>query len=309
MRPALKPGLLPVWRDRDTVQIGVDPRRAVALTGMGGASALLSLLDGSRDREDLLTAAACQGIPAGTTERVLTLLAAGGALVDAPAGPLGWLPLELRHRLRSELATASLAHDHGDGGVRAVARRRSAFICIDGERRLARAIARVLASAGVGRIRFGTWTGRGRTQPDLVILAGHQPQPAPDHLVRAGQPHLAVMAGEAIGIIGPLVLPGRSACLRCLHYARAGSDRSWPLILAQLASRRPDPPACDAALTALVAAQAAAQVLAAIGASPALSPLANGTLEIVLPGWRWRRRSWQPHPDCPCAARAPHSRQ
>jgi hypothetical protein len=309
MRPALKPGLLPVWRDRDTVQIGVDPRRAVALTGMGRASALLSLLDGSRDRDDLLTAAASQGIPAVITERILTLLAASGALVDAPAAPLGWLPLELRRRLRSELATASLAHDHGDGGVGEVARRRAALICIDGERRLARAIARVLAGAGVGRLRFGTAPGTGRPRPDLVILARHQPQPAPDHLVRAGQPHLAVMAGEAIGIIGPLVLPGRTACLRCLHYVRAGSDRSWPLILAQLARRRPDPPACDAALTALVAAQTAAQVLAAIGTNPALSPLVNGTLEIVLPSWRWRRRSWQPHPDCTCAGRPPHSRQ
>src|SRR5262249_49134357 len=36
MRPTLKPGLLPVWRNRDTVQIGIDPRRAVALTGMRG---------------------------------------------------------------------------------------------------------------------------------------------------------------------------------------------------------------------------------------------------------------------------------
>ena len=29
MKPALRPGLLPLWRDEDTVQIGIDPRRAV----------------------------------------------------------------------------------------------------------------------------------------------------------------------------------------------------------------------------------------------------------------------------------------
>ena len=51
VRPALKAGLLPVWRDRETVQIGIDPRRAVALTGMGGAARCCALLDGSRDRE------------------------------------------------------------------------------------------------------------------------------------------------------------------------------------------------------------------------------------------------------------------
>ncbi len=50
MRLALKPGLLPVWRDDDTLQIGIDPRRAVAVAGIGRAAALIGLLDGSRDR-------------------------------------------------------------------------------------------------------------------------------------------------------------------------------------------------------------------------------------------------------------------
>jgi bacteriocin biosynthesis cyclodehydratase domain-containing protein len=33
-------------------------------------------------------------------------------------------------------------------------------------------------------------------------------------------PHLAVSASEAIGVVGPLVLPGQSACLRCLDLTR-----------------------------------------------------------------------------------------
>ena len=33
MRPAIKAGLLMVWRDPDTLQIGIDPRRAIALPG------------------------------------------------------------------------------------------------------------------------------------------------------------------------------------------------------------------------------------------------------------------------------------
>ena len=37
MRPAIKAGLLMVWRDPDTLQIGIDPRRAIALRGMRGA--------------------------------------------------------------------------------------------------------------------------------------------------------------------------------------------------------------------------------------------------------------------------------
>lgn len=54
MRPAIKPGLLVVWRDRDTLQIGIDPRRAVALTGMGRAAGLIGLLDGSREHLSLI---------------------------------------------------------------------------------------------------------------------------------------------------------------------------------------------------------------------------------------------------------------
>jgi hypothetical protein len=35
----------------------------------------------------------------------------------------------------------------------------------------------------------------------------------------------------------------------------------------------------------------------------ALPATAGGTLELVLPDWRWRRRSWQLHPDCECGWR------
>ena len=28
----------------------------------------------------------------------------------------------------------------------------------------------------------------------------------------------------------------------------------------------------------------------------------NGTLEVVLPDWQWRRRTWPPHPSCNCGA-------
>src|SRR5215472_949756 len=96
MRPALKPGLLPVWRNRDTIQIGIDPRRAIALTGMRRAAGLLSLL------------------------------AAGGALDDIPASTYDTLSAALRARLAPELATASLAHGDADGGARTLARRQAA---------------------------------------------------------------------------------------------------------------------------------------------------------------------------------------
>ena len=121
MRPALKPGLLPVWRDRDTLQIGIDSRRAVALTGMAGIAWMIGLLDGSRDRAQVIQAAVDRGLPAEAAERVLALLAAAGALDDFPAGTLRMLSLPLRARLAAELATVSL-DDQSRSGERECAR-------------------------------------------------------------------------------------------------------------------------------------------------------------------------------------------
>src|SRR5579862_76753 len=137
MRPALKSGLLPVWRDEDTLQIGIDPRRAIALSGMRQAACVIGLLDGSRDRAQVIEAAAERGVSKSATERILTLLAAGGVLDDFPAntlGALGTLPAASRGRLASALATASLAYRDGDGGARSLARRRGVAVWVCGDR-------------------------------------------------------------------------------------------------------------------------------------------------------------------------------
>ena len=116
--------------------------------------------------------------------------------------------------------------------------------------------------------------------------------------------HLAVSAGEAIGVVGPMVIPGRSACLGCLERARQDRDPAWPLILAQVTGRTASPAACGAALVAAVAAQAAAQALSCIDLGRPADAVTNATLELVLPGWQWRRRSWTRHPRCRCRRRS-----
>jgi bacteriocin biosynthesis cyclodehydratase domain-containing protein len=142
-------------------------------------------------------------------------------------------------------------------------------------------------------------------RPSLVILADSHRRELPAALVQILVPHLAVSASEAIGVVGPLVLPGRSACLRCLDLTRAGRDPAWPLILAQLSAQAgADPPGCDTVLATMVAAQAVAQALAFVDQDGQVPAVTNGTLELVLPGWQWRRRSWRPHPQCGCRYRA-----
>src|SRR5262249_36014815 len=175
---------------RDTLQIGIDPRRAVALSGMGRAALVIGLLDGSRDRDQILAAAAARGIPVHATERILTLLAAAGALDDFPASTLRELPLALRATLAPDLATTSLAYRDGDGGARALARRRAAVVRIEGSQRIGRAAARLLNAAGVGVVQFvcqpaaATDPSPG-VRPDLIILAGRQPIERHPPLLRA----------------------------------------------------------------------------------------------------------------------------
>lgn len=337
MRPALKPGLTPVWRDRDTLQIGVDSRRAVALSGMAGIAWVISLLDGSRDRAQVIEAAAHRGVPAETAERLLALLASAGALDDFPAATLRALSQPLRTRLAAELATVSLARGDCDGGARTLARRLAAQVRIHGSGRVAAGIASLLTTSGVCVAHAdpaGQATGSpsaapsaaaqpataaspppsaaasppmapaSAARPDLVVLTARHLPELQAELMRDQVPHLVVSASEAIGIVGPLVMPGRTACLRCLDLFRTDHDPAWPLILAQLAGRPPGPLSCDAPLAAAVAAQATSQALAFIDRAPSAVAVTNGTLELVLPSWQWRRRTWSPHPECSCGSHA-----
>ena len=87
--------------------------------------------------------------------------------------------------------------------------------------------------------------------------------------------------------------------------ARPGPKRApaGPFLWPRSPASPPDPPACDSVLAASVAAQAAAQVLMFIDRASPDGAVTNGTLELVLPGWQWRRRTWQIHPRCGCGRR------
>jgi hypothetical protein len=115
--------------------------------------------------------------------------------------------------------------------------------------------------------------------------------------------HLAASAREAIGVVGPLVVPGQSACLGCVELARSDRDPAWPFILAQLAGQAAQPVACAATLATAVAAQAVSQVLGCLDLARPADAVTNATLELVSPGWQWRRRSWPRHGQCPCSTR------
>ncbi|RII16121.1 ThiF family protein [Streptomyces sp. YIM 130001] len=149
----------------------------------------------------------------------------------------------------------------------------------------------------------------------LVVLApregltAYAPDPAAAaELMAAGTPHLYAGVLEATGMVGPLVLPGGTACAGCLDLGRADQDRGWPRMLAQWRSGRRTPvQACDLGLATAVAGTAAAHVLATLDGG---CPSSTGVRwEAPLPGIDWRPRHVPPHSDCTCGAARTNERE
>ena len=83
MRPLVHPALALVWRDSTTVQIGLDPARAVVLAGLGPAEvAVLRSMDGVRDVAALRAAAERVGGSAAAADRLVEILDGAGVLID-----------------------------------------------------------------------------------------------------------------------------------------------------------------------------------------------------------------------------------
>jgi hypothetical protein len=142
------------------------------------------------------------------------------------------------------------------------------------------------------------------TEPDLVVLA--RPWAASDPLVaalqRRGTPHLVATVRGETGVVGPLVVPGATACLRCADLHRRDADPRWPVLAAQLTAT--EAPASGATTTCLLTAVTAAlQVLAFLDGVAGPITL-GGTVELAPPELLPRLRRWPPHAACGCLGAA-----
>ena len=138
--------------------------------------------------------------------------------------------------------------------------------------------------------------------PTMVVMTGDA---VPDlslaaSFVRSHVPHLAVTAGVARTVVGPLVLPGRSSCLSCAHRHRTDADPEWPVVARQLAD---DPPRVSAFLAAAAACLAVGEALEHIDGIGKPRTV-DGTLEWWSGDLAPRRRSWAAHPECGCRTAA-----
>ncbi|MEV5877636.1 TOMM precursor leader peptide-binding protein [Streptomyces sp. NPDC052101] len=179
-----------------------------------------------------------------------------------------------------------------------------------GERRDAAAQAAVRRAAPDRPPRHAHSPGSGARDAglSLVILTPrddvsvHAPDPADaEPLLASGTPHLYAGVVEGTGVVGPLVLPGESACAGCLRLDRGDQDPAWPRLTAQWrCSRARRVGACDLTLATAVAGLVAAHALAFLDGR---SPSSAGTRwEVSMPGLDWRARPVRPHPGCGCGA-------
>jgi hypothetical protein len=241
-------------------------------------------------------------------------------------------------RLQAELAALTVRH--GQAAADVLHARRDRAVAVLGDGRGGPQLAAVLGAAGIGRVwlsdpgnvrlhqaapggvrpadegqSLAAATARAITtaapevdttalpiggQPDLVVLA--QDSPIDDERREAlharGCAHLPVRLGPGFGVVGPLVIPGLTACLRCTDLHRLDRDPAWRSLAVQLGISRRSAAACEVALATTITGLAALQVLSFLdGEDPATI---DGTLELHLPSWQVRRRSWPAHPDCPC---------
>jgi hypothetical protein len=130
----------------------------------------------------------------------------------------------------------------------------------------------------------------------LLAVAGEVPRLDADAEVAAGRPHLVLAANAGGWTVGPFVVPGRTACLRCVDAHRGEDDPRRGLVVEQLAGR-PAAPA-DPTLATLAAAWAVRDVLTYLdGGEPATW---SATVELG-PALPPQRRAWTRHPHCGCS--------
>ncbi|MEJ7794565.1 MAG: hypothetical protein WKF50_03370 [Nocardioides sp.] len=131
----------------------------------------------------------------------------------------------------------------------------------------------------------------------VVVTIGAEPRrEAVDALVQADRPHLLLTAVAGRLRVGPFVVPGLTACLRCLDAHLTDRDPRHPLVVEQhLAVDPADGPA--PAELQLALAWAVRDVVALIGGERPTTWSATVDLE---PGGPLTQR-WQRHPGCGCA--------
>ncbi|MFH5824037.1 ThiF family adenylyltransferase [Georgenia sp. AZ-5] len=325
----LRPGLVVLWRREGESQIGADPRCAVVLEDLTpGEQRVLDHLRHAPTEADLVRVGRTAGVGADRVRELVTLLTRSGVLAPEPGRGASPTP-----RTPEEAYWARLRPD-ADGAAVSSARA-AAVVAVLGLDRLGVNLATFLATAGVGTLLLADPTtvtesdlgpyhprdvGRRRreqavaqlrstfprlrtaaapgTRPDVVVAVSTavadpvRLRP----LVRDDVVHMPVVVGEVDVAVGPLVVPGRGPCTRCVDLHRTDADPCWPAVATQL--RAEAPTGTEATVSQLGAALAAHQVLAWLDGREVA--VLGATLEVGAADPLPVVRRWSVHPECGC---------
>lgn len=265
-RLRLRSPALAVWRSPDVLQVGLDPP-AVVLAGVPGQLAeALALLAHPNSADELARLLPDLGRP--WIDWLIERLRTAGLLVPSATTP-------------------------------------QPAIAVVGGGALAAAVASAAAGAAVSvsaaepvALAAGWSTGAGPAGPELVVLAASTAEPdrtLTDALQSAGRPHLVVRLEPDRAVVGPLVLPGRTPCVRCQDLSRCHLDPAWPRLLAQLCREPVEP---NPALLGWAATTAAIQLRGWLAG--AVPQTCGSSLELWLADFGLHARPWPAHPRCGC---------
>lgn len=268
-----RPGVHVVRRDAEHLQIGIDPPRRAIVRDTPAVRTALRRLSASGEADHDSRSALLSLHEAG-------LLLNGGQPGSAtPGAPAARLVAEAQF---------------GEDAARRLEARAAARVGVLAERGTRSRATALLRAAGVGLAE------RDDVPSAWLVVTDDEPLRGDlDPLVREGAPHLLVICGAAARI-GPFVVPGQTACLRCVDAHLTEWDPRRPLVVEQTAraARASGGGPVDPTLETLALAWAARDLARhAEGDRPATW---SAMVTIDHTGIAVRR-AWERHPHCGCA--------
>lgn len=292
-RPRWREDAPALWRDNSSIQLGDD----VILTRITRAHVeWMSRLDGLRTKRQV---EADLVLPVDEARRLLRAMLAAGALEDAARIPdsVRWAAQEDRDLAGRRFGSALRTTRDLELSYAAMAARDVVRVMVLGSNDLADQLADSMRAAGLQLAE------RQRHATIVVLADGHHPD-VPAHFDHDLQdlPHLHLGVFGDRAVVGPLVVPGRTSCLRCAHLHRRDADPAWPLLAvqwAQVVTSLACPPV-DPLLVRTIASHAALLVRMWADEPDEPGRWANRAMELRLPDGRSAWLDRPPHPLCGC---------
>lgn len=284
--PRIRMDIPIIFRDSNAVQFADDPRlfrispeevqwlRALAQHS-SWTTAAHSCPNGSRRAHQLISHARSCGI----VEEV---------------GECWWLPAEGRVATWPTLSALSAWHPQPTS---AIASRQANAVAVTGDSSLARTTVTVLESSG---IIHALQPSQATATLMVAAITADAPEAAVSLAPASDQdrPHLPIVVFRGRASIGPLIIPGRTACSRCLYLHHRDADPQWPAVLRQwMAAHRSFSIGVDP-LLAIHAATAGLTMLR--NWMDGCTTSVGRRLHIQAPDFQVVETTVEPHPECGC---------